>query len=659
MKNRIKPFIFFIGVLVFALFSCQEESQELIETSDQEQIAGNSALASLLTGTASNSGSSDNFLDNSSCFTIELPVTISIGDTVITISDEDDLDDLEDLIEDFFDGEADIEFQFPITIVFGDYSEVVIENEDQLDEFIDSCDIDDDEDIIECIDFQYPISFSIFNSAFDIIDTVVIQNDEQLYNFLDDLENDDNVVIASLNYPVTLVYTNGDTVEVNSNQELAEVLEAVGDDCDEEYPEFCDSDEVYNALVACPWELDSDNSDFEDLYLVFSENESVEVSSEGGLSGSGNWALTDNADGLVLSLSGFSDDLTFLNNEWLIVECDDDELELENGDLYFELEKDCENEVNCDLQDVAEALQTCFWSAESDLLDEEIEYLNFTDAGDILLNSEDSNDIGDYSFSIIDSQVFLDVVFTNAIAVLNGQWQVVECDDDYLSLTKEGHVLELDQECDINEGDYTCFEEAAADIVVCDEGTDGPYTFDLTVVFEDCENDSTAISYYETYGDAESATNPIANPEGYLQVDTDGTVYVRVEIGNTFEIFDIDLYIEDCGNAGSCSAEQVVEYLEWCDWTVTSFNGDDHLLIYELSFEDGNILEITNTETDEIFEGTWEVQDSGSETFLFISNVAAPDIQSINGDWTVADCSESAITLLLNETIVVIESDCN
>ncbi len=49
-------------------------------------------------------------------------------------------------------------------------------------------DENEEDDDIECIDFQYPISISIYNTEFEIIDTVSIANDEALYNFIESLE---------------------------------------------------------------------------------------------------------------------------------------------------------------------------------------------------------------------------------------------------------------------------------------------------------------------------------------------------------------------------------------------------------------------------------------------------------------------------------------
>jgi hypothetical protein len=142
------------------------------------------------------------------------------------------------LFEDLNDDEYFLDFVFPITIVFNAYTEWVIENDDQLENFISDC--AEDVDSIECIDFVYPISFSVFNSEFNLVDTISIANDEALYHFLDELEDDKNTLVVSLNYPVTLEYAIGEAVEGNTNQELADAIEAACDYCDDQDDEDCD-----------------------------------------------------------------------------------------------------------------------------------------------------------------------------------------------------------------------------------------------------------------------------------------------------------------------------------------------------------------------------------------------------------------------------------
>jgi len=667
MKNKIKATGLLIAFTILSFFSCQEESQEIIETSSQEQIAANTPLADAMSRASANDGSSDDFLDSSSCFTVALPVTITIGNSVISIADASALEALEDLIDDLYDGDAAIQFEFPITLVFGDYSELVIENEQQLSDLIASCDFDNDDDYIECVDFQYPISFSIFNTSFVVIDTVVIQNDEQLYDFLSSLEDDDDAVVASLDYPVTLVYANGDTVEVFNNSELNQAFEAVDEDCDDtDSAIFCNEEAIVASLVACSWDMDIDgNNNNEEHYdLVFMENGGVEAFEDNQLIGTGEWDLTQSSDGTVLDLSGFSGSLTFLNDAWLVSDCDDqdDDLELENGTLYIDLDQECEGDLQCDFQEVFAFLQECKWEADSDLLNTTIEYLVFDAQGDLFLHQNLNNAIGSYSFAVDGSQITLDLNFNDDFSALNGEWLLTDCDDDgdqdfYFS--RANSYLELDQYCESNESGFDCFEANEDDLAQCNNGTDGPYTFDLTTVYSTCMTNETMISYHQTSSDAETGTNPIANPEAYQVIEDEQTVYVRVVLGNAFEVFDIDLYIENCDGNTACTEELVFDYLTSCEWDVDSFNGANSLDIYELNFESANELMIENTETETTILGTWDLVSGESGLVLSISQLTGPEIEVLNADWELETCATNELQFGSGNNTMTLDSDCN
>ncbi|WP_426429560.1 hypothetical protein ACPX19_08425 [Winogradskyella sp. HB-48] len=231
MKIKINLlFIYaFFALLIFT--ACQDEAIDINNSEEQEMIQPNTPLASFMSNVTANYGEYDNILDESSCFSIELPVTIIVGDVTIIIETLNDLETLEDLFAQYENEDDFFDFVFPFTIIFNDYTEVVIESEEQLQDFIEDCEIEDDE-VIECVDFVYPISFSVFNANFNIVDTITIANDEALYNFLEELEDDNNALIVSLNYPVTLVYANGNTIEVNSNQELSDAIASAEADCD-------------------------------------------------------------------------------------------------------------------------------------------------------------------------------------------------------------------------------------------------------------------------------------------------------------------------------------------------------------------------------------------------------------------------------------------
>ena len=231
MKSLFKLTLTFLFFAVLT-FSCQDEEVIIENPSEEEVIQPGSSLSNLMRMTVTNDGAQDNLLDNSSCTEIVLPVTITISETTITINSLDDLWMIAELLNNPA-GNDGIEFTFPITVTFGNYTQIVIENQDQLNSIVEECLTEPE--VIECVDFVYPISFSIYNTDFQVIDTVQINSDEELYVFLDDLDAaNEGAVLASLNFPVTLVYANGNTQEVNSNQELETAINQAETDCNNE-----------------------------------------------------------------------------------------------------------------------------------------------------------------------------------------------------------------------------------------------------------------------------------------------------------------------------------------------------------------------------------------------------------------------------------------
>ncbi len=52
-----------------------------------------------------------------------------------------------------------------------------------------------------------------------------------------------------------------------------------------------------------------------------------------------------------------------------------------------------------------------------------------------------------------------------------------------------------------------------------------------------------------------------------------------------FEVFEVELYVEDCSEEG-CTEEQVDAYLMECHWVADSYNGDDQLVGYNIYFNE-------------------------------------------------------------------------
>ena len=133
MKTIHSKFLLFLFLLFLMLFSaCQEEVVEITEPDNEETIAPNSNLANLMRNVASNDGSRDNIIDYANCLEVVLPVTVTANGVTITIESITDYDALESILDAFTNDDDDVEIAFPIAVIFNDYSELVINNQDRI-----------------------------------------------------------------------------------------------------------------------------------------------------------------------------------------------------------------------------------------------------------------------------------------------------------------------------------------------------------------------------------------------------------------------------------------------------------------------------------------------------------------------------------------------
>jgi hypothetical protein len=429
--------------------SCQKEVFEQTETTEESLIAPNSTLSNLMQFTATNDGSVDDIMDDANCFSVNLPVTVIVNNITITINTLEDLALIEEVFDEYDNDDDILEFLFPITIILNDYHEIVIENHDQLEAFIEDC-TNVDDDVIECVDFQYPISFSIYNTDFQVIDTVIIESDEQLYHFLENLQdNTDQVVLASLNFPVTMVYANGNTVVVNNNAELQTVIEEAGDDCDDNEDDTCSEEQVDAYLTECHWNIVSFNGDdnFIDKDFYFNSNGSLEIYASNNTVATGNWSTSTTNGGVVLTLS----DLTMFDNDlggnWYVYECDDNRFKFtrEPGTVesYVIIERECDNETDCNVAEVLADLKECKWFLGTDLVDGNGP-LMFTEDGAVTLNGDI---IGGYNLALIEGHIYFTLDLSGDYETISKEWKLVECDDDRLQFANGDYTLVMEQEC--------------------------------------------------------------------------------------------------------------------------------------------------------------------------------------------------------------------
>ena len=465
MKSiNFKKFLFLPLLFLMIFTSCQDEVTEITDPNTEETLVANSNLANLMRFTSINDGSIDNIIDFANCLEVVLPVTVIVNDITITITSFEDLDLIEAIFDEFEDDINDIEIVFPITIISGDYTVIEIENQEALEDLIEGCHgEDEDDDDIECIDFQYPITISIFNTDFDIIETVTINNDEALYHFIDDL---DGGVLASINYPITMILSDGSTLEVENNTELEAAINAAEDDCDEDDDYDWDDDDIEECdlnlagleevLLECNIVANFyDESDLDENYLDFNTGGELIVNGTPAVTEVGTWDLSESASGYVLTINGlFTFDL--LNGEWLLEGCDGNDIvfsqDTGSGIITMELEQDCVDIPGCGEADVIASLVECFWYAGTNLFDifvaEEVYFLS--DGTVEIYNSESGSltTTGTWAVTSDLGSIYLNLEFSmEPYALLNLSWEMIQCEEDRLEFVNGDNSLVFEQDC--------------------------------------------------------------------------------------------------------------------------------------------------------------------------------------------------------------------
>lgn len=398
MKTPFKNLSLLILGLTLLLTACREEESVLIEGPQEETLKANSNVANLLQNTTSNDGSDDNIIDNASCISLKLPVTVQVAGLEIIVDDPNDFETIEDIFDEFDDDEDVVEIFFPITIVLSDFTEVVIMDMNELEDFTDDCNGENEfDDDIECADIKYPVLATLFNSNNEIIDTITFSNDQEFYEFLDDLDEDD---IVNISFPITVILYDGTEVQVSNLQMLETILEDAEDDCDEDDDndyndddcDNCTADQLSDVLVACAdWNVDKlerNDQDLEDLYTTYQFN----FANDGTLTAesdtdmfTGTWETNGSGNNITVAIN--IPNLTDFNASWNLHEIDQDpgesDVDLRIGDDRLRFRTACTNNggndnTGVDDSTLVQALTSGDWYI-TNYFDDDDETASFTD----------------------------------------------------------------------------------------------------------------------------------------------------------------------------------------------------------------------------------------------------------------------------------------
>lgn len=364
MKTQVKKHYFLLCLIFLVLVSsCRSEDDLSIDPSVDDTIAANSTLANLMSRVVLNDGSIDNIIDNASNLSIQLPVTVTVNGIELEITIEDAYQVIEDIFN-LSDSDTDtLVISYPITIILPDFSTVIVNSDLELQAYADN---EDDDDDIECIDFQYPITISYFNENADAINTISIDNDNEMFDFCEIL---DELAAVTINFPVIVIFFDGTTQTTNNVEELESAIENADNTCDEDDNNDFDDDECescstgdLNAIFAecTEWTVDKlfrDNNNLVNAYVdytfTFNNDGTIDVT-ENLNTYNGTWEAIGAANNIVVTIS--ITDLPDFNDTWNLThintQANEKKVELRKGVDRLRFGSDCnEGDITVDVCD--------------------------------------------------------------------------------------------------------------------------------------------------------------------------------------------------------------------------------------------------------------------------------------------------------------------
>lgn len=190
------------------------------------------------------------------------------------------------------------------------------------------------ENAISCIKFNYSFVIFVFDAEMEFTESVPIRSDLEFSTFLGNL---DETYSISLNYPISGTLNNGELVEINTNEELKEAIDACRA---EELKRKCN-----RTLVDCIWKvgvLEGQANEYEGAYYKLRYDGSIQFHYKNHIF-FGTWITLFIGDELYLNIDLNDDDAIedFWDLNWVVDLRSDDRIEINDGNTQVLIEKDC------------------------------------------------------------------------------------------------------------------------------------------------------------------------------------------------------------------------------------------------------------------------------------------------------------------------------
>jgi len=455
--------------------SCQQEVVEVTQPTEGEALVANSELTSLMKSTSTKDGSEDNIIDRANCLSVNLPVTVIANGVELVINSKEDYMLIKTVFDESDDDTDTLEIVYPITITLSDYTEVTVNNREELQVLAQECSGENQQDDdIECIDFQYPLSFSVYNSSFQVIEVVTIEGDRQLHRFIRRVREGE--VFASINFPITMVLSDGSTVVVNNNQELQLTIEEAKDSCNEDdnndyHDNDFTKDRLDNLLMTCPWivnEIIRNESNLNELYreyaIVFYSDNVVKVRTSSGDMLTGTWSTRITDKGALIKLE--FDTLVDFSLEWFVYDIEYGRIKLfQEGGNRIILNKNCDLVIDYTKERIESYLQECYWRVARlyiDGVENETDYigtpLKFFANNVVKIRVNGDLVEGTYQVSPVNNGFMLQI-YLDGRPELKLEWFITFLEPDLIKLENQDNIMVLRRHCFDVDGDLLLIDQ--------------------------------------------------------------------------------------------------------------------------------------------------------------------------------------------------------
>ncbi len=313
----------FVFGFIFMLMSCQNE--ELFEQLNEDtSLSTESELSKLILRLTQNPTAYDDFIDNSSSFSLEFPFEIKVNsDDTFSITE---FSDYQPLIEELSSMSDDysIEIDYPITVSLPNYETLSLQNQDEADALTAQLEGNSE---INCLNYVYPIDVNVFDRENSFTSRRTLQNDAQFYNFIESLRENDG--FYELRYPITVAIEE-EPQSLSSNVELNSVIENLDEYCftPNLFDQISRKEQLIEFITDGEFRItnfiDDDNqnqtSAYEEFRFAFNEDESIFIKNVlTGETFAGEWEVDAKDKRLILEIDfDGSDLLDELDADWIV-----------------------------------------------------------------------------------------------------------------------------------------------------------------------------------------------------------------------------------------------------------------------------------------------------------------------------------------------------